>query len=191
MYTPAKLSGRTRSGLVLFTLSFFLFCIIIGGSVYQLIVEIPNWSGGSRAGLESFRGFFRLRHPGYFFQSMVPLTILSLAAATPLLRGRPEGAGKKLLLVLAGVLAAEAFTFGYFMPRNFVLFLNPLGDVTDAALMKAASEWEVANWIRTAMLLAVAGAYLRTALFLGRTYLAAPLPSVSAPKAARAVAEAI
>ncbi|RYY90185.1 MAG: DUF1772 domain-containing protein [Chitinophagaceae bacterium] len=190
MHHSTQLTGRTRTGLALFTLSFFLFCLVIGATCYELVALIPNWAGGTRTELEAFRGFFRFRHPGHFFRSIMPLVLLTLLSSALLLRGRPEGAGKRLLWVLAAVLVPELFTVGYFIPRNFVLFLNPLNNVSDANLVQTAKEWQVANWIRAVLLFGVAGIYLRTALFLARARFSAPAVAATTKTSTRATAVA-
>jgi len=49
-------------------------------------------------------------------------------------------------------LAAEAMTFGYFYPRNDIMFKT--AQLTDVELLKKTwSEWNTMNWVRTLLLL--------------------------------------
>ncbi|GAA4322829.1 hypothetical protein [Flaviaesturariibacter amylovorans] len=161
--TNASTDRRARAGFTLFCISFLLFCAALGGTLYQFIAEIPNWSGGTRAEFAAYRGFFRVSHAGYFFQTLVPALILTLLAATVLLRNRPRNTNRLLLAALAGVVSIELFTGIYFLPRIFIIFLEPLAGVSDAALYMASREWQVANIIRFGMTLGTLVLYLRIA----------------------------
>ena len=48
----------------------------------------------------------------------------------------------------------------YFLPRIFILFLNPIENISAAGLISAGEEWETANYLRLAMVFATMVAYL-------------------------------
>lgn len=110
------------------------FGIAMGGNVYQLIAEVPNWSADIPNSLINYRIFLRLHLPAYFFQTIVPVTILTLIVSTILLWNRPKTANKWMILSMGGVILAEAFTRIYFLPKNFVLFLDPIQGVSAVQL---------------------------------------------------------
>ncbi|RYY93177.1 MAG: hypothetical protein EOO11_20165 [Chitinophagaceae bacterium] len=70
---------------------------------------------------------------------------------------------KLLLSILAGAVAIEVFTGVYFVPRIFIIFLEPLSGVSDETLATASRQWQVANYIRFAMVLGTLYLYGRTA----------------------------
>jgi len=90
------------------------FEIAMGGNVYQLIAEVPNWSADIPNSLKNYRNFIKITHAGYFFHTIVPVTILTLIVSTILLWNRPKTANKWMILSMGGVILAEDFTGIYF-----------------------------------------------------------------------------
>lgn len=43
------------------------FGITMGGNVYQLIAEVPNWSADIPNSLINYRNFFKITHAGLLF----------------------------------------------------------------------------------------------------------------------------
>ncbi|TGE21721.1 DUF1772 domain-containing protein [Hymenobacter aquaticus] len=148
---PALPPLRRRLGNTFFSLALLSYGAVLGGSLYQLIAEVPNWATPDvpRA-LIAYQNFFRVSHAGYFFQTLMPLALLSLGAATALLWPQ-AGPLRRGLLLLAGILLNELFTVAYFMPRNVVLFLTPLDDTPDVTINTFAREWQLANYLRLAL----------------------------------------
>jgi hypothetical protein len=160
-------SNRFRYGFGFFSAALFIFSGVMGGSLYLIIVEVPNWSADIPDSLDTYRHFFKISHAGYFFQILVPLTIICLIISTVLLWNRPKYANKYLLAVLVGVILAEVFTLIYFLPKNFILFFNPLHDVTTDELMKVSSQWQTANYLRIAIIMITMGLFLKTFNLVG------------------------
>jgi NAD(P)H-dependent FMN reductase len=104
--------------------------------------------------VHDFRACVRHSHPGYYFQVLVPATVLCLAGGAIAGWNRPRARNRWAIVALAGVLAAELFTVAYFFPRNAVLFFDPLDRSTAQALASAAIEWRNAHFLRMAMLAA-------------------------------------
>jgi hypothetical protein len=156
------ISLRVKIGKFLFTLSVITFGIILGGNYYQLIAEIPNWSNDIPNSLVSYRGFYKVSHAGYFFQTIVPITILLLLTATILLWNRPKSANKWLFLAFGGILISEVFTVIYFLPRNFTLFLDPLNGKSAQQLQQMGTEWQYANYFRLLIVTLTMLAFLKT-----------------------------
>ncbi len=161
-------SIRVRAGLGLFSIALMAFGAVAGGMLYQLIVEVPNWSADIPGSLQAYREFFQVSHAGFFFQVLVPLTILCLIGATILLWNRPKSANFWMLGVLGGVIFTEAFTLIYFLPRIMVLFLNPLDGVAPDQLSAASVQWQAANYLRMVIVLATMGVFLRAYRMAGK-----------------------
>lgn len=155
-------SKRVKTGFLFFSLSFITYGAIVGGNVYQLIAEIPNWAGDIPVSLINYRNFFHNSHAGYFFQTLVPLTILALIVSTILLWNRPPEANRWILSSLIGIILAEAFTGIYFMPRNFILFLDPIEGIPVEKLIRAGNEWQWANYIRLVIVMITMLLFLKT-----------------------------
>ncbi|GAB2966441.1 hypothetical protein GCM10027048_41040 [Hymenobacter coalescens] len=162
MKTTPVPSLRTRLGRTLFSLAFISCGAVFGGSLYQIIAEVPNWSTNPAQELRSYQQFFRVSHAGYFFQTMMPLTLLSLLAATALLWNQGSALRRLLLLLLAGLVVNEVFTFVYFMPRNLVLFLPSATSVDEDTVNRMAREWQTANYPRLAITAGIIYTFLRT-----------------------------
>jgi hypothetical protein len=158
----AQSTSRTRAGFILFSFALAAFGAVMGGNIYQIVAEVPNWASNIPDSLASYRKFATVSHAGYFFQSLVPFIILSLITATILLRNRPRQANRWLMITLGGVILAEAFTGIYFLPRNFILFLDPIEGVPAEQLIKTGKEWQSANYIRMLMILFTMYAFLRS-----------------------------
>jgi len=63
------------------------------------------------------------------------------------------GARFYLGVALVMYVLAEVMTFGYFYPRNDIMFRK--ASLTDTALLKKVwSEWSKMNWVRTLIVLA-------------------------------------
>jgi hypothetical protein len=155
------ISLRVKIGKFLFTLSVITFGIILGGNYYQLIAEIPNWSSDIPNSLATYRGFYKVSHAGYFFQTIVPMTILLLLTATILLWNRPKTANKWLILAFGGIFISEVFTVIYFLPRNFTLFLDPLNGKSAEQLQQMGTEWQHANYLRLVIVTLTMLAFLK------------------------------
>lgn len=137
------------------------FGITTGGNVYQLIAEVPNWSADIPNSLINYRIFLRLHLPAYFFQTIVPVTILTLIVSTILLWNSPKTANKWMILSVGGVILAEAFTGIYFLPKNFVLFLDPIEGVSAVQLKILGAQRQTANDIRLTIVVATMFLYLK------------------------------
>ncbi|TVR77744.1 MAG: DUF1772 domain-containing protein [Chitinophagaceae bacterium] len=155
-------STRFKIGFILFSISLMAFSAVMGGNIYQIIAEVPNWSADIPNSLIAYREFFHVTHPGFFFQTLVPLTVLSLITSIILLRNRPKSANKWMLIALAGVVLTEVFTLTYFLPKNFVLFLDPLEDIPVEQLGITGELWQTANYLRMAIVLATMIVFLKT-----------------------------
>jgi hypothetical protein len=133
----------------LFTTYFCLMMIVLGGTIFCVSVEYPNWFADVPFSLEVTRNFYKVSNPGYFFQTFAPLSVISGTAFV--IAGWRMSTPRNLVLLSVGVLVvAELLTFLYIYPRLDVLFYAP--DVAShslEALRKAGNEFTNADRIRT------------------------------------------
>ncbi len=125
--------------------------MLLGASVYQSVVDAPNYHGGTAA-LEHARGFYHAVNPGGFFRTFAPASQLLLLVAivcnwkpTPITRWRLAGG-------LALLILADVITFGFHYPRNRILFVAPLTN-TSAFYDQVATEWATGNYVRDGLIL--------------------------------------
>jgi len=125
--------------------------IVLGASVYEIVVVHPAWS---RKPPESFIGFMgapisRMNIPA-FWGPVAPLYALSgLGALVVALRaGSPA---VPLIVSVACAISAVAWTLVYFRP-TIGRFLEARGGSTPAdRLQSEARRWVLLNWIRVAL----------------------------------------
>src|SRR3982751_1724806 len=108
----------------LFTAYFCLTLIVLGGTIFCVIVEYPNWFADVPSSLEATRSFYKAFNPGYFFQTMAPLSLLT-GIAFVITGWRIAQARNFVLISLAALVAAELLTVIYIYPRLNVLFYGP------------------------------------------------------------------
>ncbi|MEO6758440.1 MAG: DUF1772 domain-containing protein [Saprospiraceae bacterium] len=117
-------------------------------NIYNSLVDAPNWGGNLPQSIENARAYFSVSNPGDFYRIFSPanqvLAILSLVLFWR--------SGKRVRLFLGFAvlvaLAGDALTFGYFYPRNAILFR---ADVRNnlAEIAEASRQWSSMNWVRS------------------------------------------
>jgi uncharacterized membrane protein len=105
---------------VLLLVHFALFMIYVGGALFETFINFPNWVADIPASLTRTREFLAVRHPGMFFQLVVPLTILTgiLFALIAWRSGAPRNYVGASILLLIGI---ELLTFNLVYPRIGIL----------------------------------------------------------------------
>jgi hypothetical protein len=122
---------------------------VLGANLFEYVVVVPNWR--QPGGVAAYRALMRRRHPGHFFQTLVPATVVALLAAL-VVTLLTDGPAVLIATALATVVVAEAFTLLYFMPRNRALFLAPVEAEPGARSMRLVNEWAVAAAIRIVLI---------------------------------------
>jgi hypothetical protein len=118
-------------------------------NVYNSVIDAANWSSALPNSVLAAREYFSVANPGHFFRMVSPFNqILALVAV--LLCWKHGRARYMALASLVLAVAADIFTFGYFYPRNEILFTGPLTNNVDT-LRLAAEQWTSMNWFRSAM----------------------------------------
>jgi len=118
-------------------------------NLYNSLVDAPNWGADIPNSLVAARHYFTVTDPGNFFRIFSPLNqVLALIAVIVCWKSgnaRYIALGSLVLAVLA-----DAFTFGYFYPRNEILFVAPIEASVDT-VRRAWEEWSTMNWLRSAL----------------------------------------
>jgi hypothetical protein len=150
----------------LLLLHFSLFMMLIGVAMYETFINFPNWFAEIPASLARASAFLSVRHPGMFFQTAAPLTIVT--GILFVLVGWRTGAPRNF--VLTGVLllvGLELVTFNLVYPKLRILLGR--GDAAGvvypvAQLEQTAREFLTLNgWRLGVMLLAALMAALAVA----------------------------
>lgn len=118
-------------------------------NLYNSLIDAPNWGADLPDSLMAARHYFSVVNPGNFFRIISPINQV-LAAIVVMVcwkfgRERYIAMGSLVLTILADVL-----TFGYFYPRNEILFVAPVEGSIDTIRM-AWEQWSAMNWFRSAM----------------------------------------
>ena len=136
--------------IVLFS-SISLASGLLFANLYTSLIDARSWGADIPNSIAAAREYFKIVNPGNFFRIFSPfnqgLGIVALILfwkASPAIR-------LSLGIALVLYLLAEGLTFGYFFPRNDIMFRN--AQLTDVDLLKKTwSEWNTMNWVRTGIL---------------------------------------
>ena len=137
--------------------------IVLGGTVFAIMVEYPNWFADVPSSLEATRNFYKVLHPGFFFQIFGPLMLVT-GVAFSIAGWRLTGVRNLVLISIAIFVAVELLTFFYIYPRLGIMFGSDAGLRSVDALKQAAAEFTLADRIRTGMAF-TAGCISLVALF--------------------------
>ena len=138
---------------IVVTLAAILAAGLLFVNVYNSIVDAPNWGSDIPSSIGAAREYFKIRDPGDFYRFFSPanqiITFVALVLVWPL------GWRLRILTFAALVVSivTDAMTFGYFYPRNDIMF-NAVPMADDATLRAAWSGWSSMNWIRSGVVLA-------------------------------------
>lgn len=118
-------------------------------NVYNSVIDAANWSSALPNSVVAAREYFSVANPGHFFRMVSPFNqVLALVAV--LLVWKHYRVRYIALASLVLAVSADIFTFGYFYPRNEILFTGPLTTNVDT-LKLAAEQWTSMNWLRSIM----------------------------------------
>ncbi len=134
----------------LFVVYVCLMLIVLGGTIFSVLVEYPNWFANVPSSLEATRSFYKVFHPGHFFQTTAPLAFVT-GIAFVITGWRISSARNFVLMSLAALVAAEMLTFIYIYPRLGVMFGPNAPTKTVDAMRQAAQQFTNADRIRTGL----------------------------------------
>ena len=125
---------------------------LFGGSLYDTIVNAPNYRVGIPASLEHFRLFMSVANPGSFFRLVAPVTEISILVSLILNWKHRSNRRWWLLAALILVVTGDVITLTFHYPRNAILFREPM-NVSPEILQKVADEWVLGNYVRLVLVL--------------------------------------
>ena len=136
----------------------FLFasvCIASGlllANVYTSLIDAQSWGSNIPNSIAVARQYYNTVTPGNFFRIFSPVNQALGLLVLVLFWRSPAPVRLYLAIALVMYLVAEGLTFGYFYPRNDIMFRT--AQLTDIDLLKKTwSEWNSMNWVRSLVLL--------------------------------------
>lgn len=126
---------------------------LLFANVYNSIVDASNWGHSIPASLIAAREYFQAADPGTFYRVLSPaLQVLTLFAVV--ICWTVNSRVRYLLIAALFIsVSVDVFTFGYFYPRNEIMFRSSLDGNIDA-VTAAWSQWKSMNWVRSALIAA-------------------------------------
>jgi uncharacterized membrane protein len=144
---------RESVGLVFVGVGAAGLAFVIGANLYELVVVVPAWR--AMDSLRAWRAVIARRHPGYFFLTVAPASLLCLVIGTTAGWSGSSDRNVFSLVAVAAVFVALLLTKIYFVPRNEKLFLHPPHDESESAVSELVHQWIAANRLR--VLIALSG----------------------------------
>jgi uncharacterized membrane protein len=120
-------------------------------NLYTSLVDVHAWGSNIPDSISIAREYFKTVNPGNFFRIFSPFNQLLAIIVLILFWKSVPNVKLYLALSLVMYIIGEGMTFGYFYPRNDILFHT--ASLTDIELLKKTwSEWQTMNWVRTGVL---------------------------------------
>jgi hypothetical protein len=114
-------------------------------NMYNSIVDAPNWGADLPHSVATARQYFSAANPGDFFRIVSPLN--QVLAVIVLVFSWKSHRYLGLAFLVTAVLL-DVMTFGYFYPRNDIMFVAA---IDENAVRTAWQEWSAMNWFRSAL----------------------------------------
>jgi hypothetical protein len=137
-------------------LSIFLAAGLTAVTAYNTLVDAKSWGADIPTSIQTARDYYAHVDPRRFYLIVGPPTVV-LGVLTTILFWRDDAS----LRLLFGTSAAcyvviVLLTIAYFVPRDLILFRDPIQGRVDE-IRAAATQWSRMNWART--LLGCAGVW--------------------------------
>ena len=116
--------------------------------MYTSIIDHHSWGSDFPKSIQTAREYFKSGNPGKFFRVFAPVSqVLALLA---LIFFWKTSLPIRILLAAAllFVVGTDVITFGYFYPRNDIIFNSDLSSNLDS-IEKAWKQWGMMNWVRS------------------------------------------
>jgi hypothetical protein len=127
-------------------------CGLLFANMYTSLIDSRSWGADIPNSIAITRQYFRTVNPGNFFRMFSPVNQALGIIVLILFWKKSPSIRLSLGAALVLYLLAEGLTFGYFFPRNDIIFRHAqLSDV--GLLKKTLSEWTTMNWVRSGILL--------------------------------------
>jgi hypothetical protein len=125
---------------------------LLFANLYTSLIDSKSWGTDLPNSIAVAREYFKSVNPGNFYRIFSPVNQALGIIALALFWKASSSIRLYLGIALALYLLAEGMTFGYFYPRNDIMFRN--ASLTDVDLLrKTWSEWTTMNWVRSGILL--------------------------------------
>jgi hypothetical protein len=121
-------------------------------NVYTSAVDAVSWGAALPESITVAREYFKAVNPGTFFRIISPVNQL-LAVIAVIACWKMGRARYLALAALALTVATDLFTFGYFYPRNEIMFVAPY-EASGENIRLAWEQWSTMNWLRSGICLA-------------------------------------
>jgi hypothetical protein len=120
-------------------------------NIYTSLIDANSWGSNIPDSIAAAREYFKTVNPGNFFRIFSPINQL-LGLVVLIIFWKSDPSVRLFLgITLLMYLVAEGMTFGYFYPRNAILFNK--AQLTDIDLLKkTVEEWKSMNWVRSLVL---------------------------------------
>jgi uncharacterized membrane protein len=123
-------------------------------NLYNSIVNAANWESNIPRSITATREFFVVANPGTFFKMIDPANLILLLLALILFWRVSKSIRLYLGIAILFSIGSMILTFGFFYPRNEIMFLA--AQLPDTATLKeVAAEWGRMNWVRSFIMFAV------------------------------------
>jgi hypothetical protein len=121
-------------------------------NLYSSLIDARSWGSDVPNSIAAAREYFKTVNPGNFFRIFSPVNqVLGLLVLVMFWKSSPSiriCLGSAAFLYILG----DALTFGYFYPRNDLMFRT--ANLSDIALLKrTVAEWQMMNWVRSLVIL--------------------------------------
>ena len=120
-------------------------------NMYTSLIDARSWGSDIPNSIGTAREYFKTVNPGNFFRIFSPLNQLLGLLVLILFWKTSPSIRFSAAIAFVMYLLAEGLTFQYFYPRNDIMFRT--AQLSDLDLLrKTWGEWNVMNWVRTAVL---------------------------------------
>jgi hypothetical protein len=124
---------------------------LLFANLYTSLIDSRSWGSDIPNSIGIARDYFKTVNPGNFFRMFSPVNQALGIIVLVLFWKTSPSIRFCLAAALALYLLAEGMTFGFFFPRNDVMFRD--ARLTDVELLrKTLSEWTTMNWVRSGIL---------------------------------------
>src|ERR1700760_987923 len=133
MPSRASLHKKIMKQIFLFA-SISVACGLLFANLYTSLIDSKSWGSDIPNSIAVTRDYFKTVNPGNFFRMFSPVNQLLGIIVLILFWKTSPSIRLSLVAALALYLLAEGLTFGYFFPRNDIMFRN--AQLTDVDLLR-------------------------------------------------------
>jgi uncharacterized membrane protein len=137
-----------RQSILILTTTFAAGLLFV--NVYNSLIDAISWGSNMPASIQTTRDYYKIINPGNFFLVFTPINqVLTLLALIICWKE-----GKRIRIYCGAALlfavAVDVMTFGFFYPRNDIMYTSPIDTNLDAIKI-AWSQWSSMNWFRSGL----------------------------------------